>query len=103
MTATTFHKMYTAFQNETCKDPTNAPYSVKSNKGKNRQGYIVMLKSKFPKFLHKAYQHATKTLGVSENTKRICDAMMSYAKKTYPTCPICSNLVLKKHHFWTFF
>ena len=103
MTPSTFHKMFVKVHNESCTNPINAPYVLKSKKGTNRRGYVMMLSKKFPRFLHETYRHATKTLGVSESTKRICDHMMSYAKTKYSDCPIRGNLKMNKHHFWTFF
>ena len=97
MSPSTFHRMYLKVQSESRLNPSNAPYVLKLRKSENREGYIKMINRKFPKFLHKAYRSATKTLGCAENTKRICDHMVAYAKANYSECPIRGNLRLIKY------
>ena len=103
MSARLFHLLWLKLDNETRKNPSEAPYILMNKHNKGKIKYIQMLNSKFPTFLHQIYCTATKRLGLTATTKSLCHYIKKIAKELYPTCPIWSILRMNKYFFWCFF
>ena len=99
----TFNKIWLKLNNEIRQNPSNAAFVLNSKKGENKTSYVAKIEKEYPQFLHEMYRFSTGTLGITENTIRICKVMNQHAKETYPDCPIRGNLHFTKNHFWKWF
>ena len=103
-TARHFHdRIWTKIQNSKRLTPSATSETLKSQAGKNRQGYIQKVTKKWPTMLHGLYRFATKLLGHDETAERLAAAMNTRAAELFPDCDVRNNMQMNRHRFWQFF
>jgi hypothetical protein len=97
----TFCRWYDAYKKGSLNSTLETIF--KSNKKCGHLPYTASLDLQFPGFLHKCYCYAISIVSSNVRLTSTITLMEEYAKLKYQFCPICHNITLTHHHFYSFF